>query len=374
MEVKPLRIGDLTLRKPIFQGGMGIGISLSGLAGAVAREGGAGTISAAQIGFMEEDFDENPLNANLRAMERELKKARETAGDGVVGFNIMTAMNHYEEYVKQAVKIGADFIVSGAGLPVDLPKLVKSCSIKIAPIVSTEKSAQVILRYWAKKFNRIPDFLVIEGPKAGGHLGFSEEQLEQFEPESSFGGQGVSPSEREETPEPFGLYGKEAERIISKVREYERQFKRKIPIVLGGGISDKQKADEAFALGADAIQAASRFVATKECDAHENYKIAYLNAGKNDIVLVKSPVGMPGRAIYNPFLERVKKEGRIAPKKCRGCLKKCKPAEIPYCITEALIHAAKGETDKGLLFCGADIYKIHRIETVKTVMEELLGS
>ena len=371
MAARSLRIGDLTLRKPIFQGGMGIGISLSGLAGAVAREGGAGTISAAQIGFMEKDFEENPLKANLRAMEQELKKAREVASGGVVGFNVMAAMNHYGEYVKQAAKIGADFIVSGAGLPVDLPELVKSYSIKIAPIVSTEKSAQVILRYWAKKFNRIPDFLVIEGPRAGGHLGFTREQLEEFSPEISRSSRSVSQSGRDESQGAFGAYGKEIEKIISKVREYEEQFAKKIPIVLGGGISDRQQAEAAFAVGADAVQAASRFVATEECDAHENYKKAYIEAKEEDIVLVKSPVGMPGRAIRNSFLERIKKGERIPPGKCRGCLKKCRPAEIPYCITEALIHAAKGETDKGLLFCGGDAYKIRKIETVKSVMEEL---
>lgn len=352
METGPLRIGDITLRKPIFQGGMGIGISLSGLAGAVAREGGAGTISAAQIGFMEEDFDENPLKANLRAMEKELEKARNLAGGGVVGFNIMVAMNHYEVYVKQAAEIGADFIVSGAGVPVDLPGLVRSYPIKIAPIVSTEKSAHVLLRYWAKKFNRIPDFLVIEGPKAGGHLGFTREQLEKFHPE---------------------LYRAEVGKIIEKVREYEKQFKRKIPVVLGGGISGREQAKEAFSMGADAVQVASRFVATEECDAALAYKQAYIDAGREDIVLVKSPVGMPGRAIRNSFLERVERGERISPTKCRGCLKKCKPMEIPYCITEALIHAAKGEVDDALLFCGADAYKIQRMETVKSVIEELMG-
>lgn len=352
MKGMPLKIGDLTLRKPIFQGGMGIGISLSRLAGAVAAEGGAGTISAAQIGFLEEDFDENPLKANLRAMGKELKKARELARGGVVGFNIMAAMNHYGEYVKEAARLGADFVVSGAGLPVDLPALVKAFPIKIAPIVSTEKSARVILQYWAKKFNRIPDFLVIEGPKAGGHLGFTKEQLQEFGPDT---------------------YGQEVEKIIGQVRAYEARFEKKIPVVLGGGISSRDQAEQAFGLGADAIQAASRFVATEECDADLAYKEAYLNAGEKDIVLVKSPVGMPGRAIHNAFLERVESGERIAPKRCRGCLRKCNPAKIPYCITEALIHAAKGQVEDALLFCGADAYKIHKIETVKSVVEELLA-
>ncbi|NBK93649.1 nitronate monooxygenase [bacterium 1XD21-13] len=352
MKGMPVKIGDLTLQRPIFQGGMGIGISLSRLAGAVAAEGGAGTISAAQIGFLEKDFDENPLKANLRAMGRELQKARELAKGGVVGFNIMVAMNHYEEYVREAAELGADFIVSGAGLPVELPALVRTFPIKIAPIVSMEKSARVILQYWSKKFDRIPDFLVIEGPKAGGHLGFTKEQLEHFDPDT---------------------YGDEVGRIIRRVREYEERFGQKIAVVLGGGISDREQADGAFRLGTDAIQVASRFVATRECDADEAYKQTYLDAGKEDIVLVKSPVGMPGRAIRNGFLERVQKGERIPPKKCRGCLRRCKPAEIPYCITEALIHAAKGEVEDALLFCGADTWKITELGTVKSVMDELLG-
>lgn len=351
MEYKALKIGGLTLRKPIFQGGMGIGISLGGLAGAVAKEGGAGTISAAQIGFMEEDFDENPFGANMRAMEKELKKAREIAPDGVIGFNIMVAMRHYEEYVKRAAELGADFIVSGAGLPVNLPGLVKNYPVKIAPIVSTEKSAAVILHYWSKKYECVPDFIVVEGPKAGGHLGFTKEQLDEFDDRN---------------------YETEVMNIIRRIKIYEMEYGLKIPVVLGGGIDSRAKAEHAFMIGADAIQAATRFVTTRECDAATDYKMAYVNAGKNDIIIVKSPVGMPGRAILNPFMQKVQKGIKIPPKKCRGCLRKCNPAEIPYCITEALIHAAKGEVDDALLFCGANAYKADKIETVKEVIDSLL--
>lgn len=349
--MEPLKIGDLTLKKPIFQGGMGIGVSLSGLAGAVAKEGGAGTISAAQIGFMEDDFDENPLQANLRAMEKELKKARAAAPGGILGFNIMTAMRHYKEYVMQAVKLGADFIVSGAGLPVELPALAGQHSIKLAPIVSTEKSARVILQYWAKKYGRIPDFVVIEGPKAGGHLGFTKEQLREFSEDS---------------------YKIEIQKIIERIRQYEKQFGRKIPVVLGGGISSREQSRKAFDLGADAIQAASKFVPTKECDAADAYKKAYVDAAEEDIILIKSPVGMPGRAVRNQLIERIMNGEKIPPQKCRQCLKKCNPAEIPYCITEALIRAVKGDTENGLIFCGADAYKSDRIQTVAEVINGLL--
>lgn len=350
-----LKIGNQTLKKPIFQGGMGIGISLSSLAGAVAKEGGAGTISAAQIGFREPDFMKDPLRANLRAMDQELKKAREIAPEGVIGFNIMVAMRHYEEYVEQAVRSGADYIVSGAGLPVDLPALVKESEIKIAPIVSTEKAAKVILRYWSKKYDRVPDFIVIEGPMAGGHLGFHKEEIEKYQQEES-----------------ENIYRPEVEKIIRKVREYEEKYERKIPIVLGGGISDREKAECAFKTGVDAIQVASRFVTTVECDADIRYKMSYVNAGKEDIVITKSPVGMPGRAIRNRLLEQVENGLYQRPSRCLGCLAKCDPSKIPYCITESLIYAAKGDVDRGLLFCGADAYRADKIETVKLVIDSLL--
>lgn len=342
-------IGKKRLKKPLIQGGMGIGVSLSGLAGAVAKEGGAGTISAAQIGFLQPEFEQNPVLANLKAMEEELQKARKIAPDGILGFNIMVAMNHYETYVRKAVETGADFIVSGAGLPLDLPAMVSDTDIAIAPIVSSARGAALILKYWEKKYHRYPDFIVIEGPEAGGHLGFSRKQLEEKMD-----------------------YDMEISEILKLVRGYEKKAERKIPVAVGGGICDKARAEHGFMLGADLIQVASRFITTKECDADSAYKDAYLKAQKEDIVLVSSPVGMPGRAIRNPFLERVEKGEVQRPKKCFGCLKHCNPAEIPYCITEALIHAVKGDTENGLLFCGAQGFLANQIETVQDVMEDLL--
>ncbi len=342
-------IGKKRLKKPLIQGGMGIGVSLSGLAGAVAKEGGAGTISAAQIGFLQPEFEQNPVLANLKAMEEELQKARKIAPDGILGFNIMVAMNHYETYVRKAVETGADFIVSGAGLPLDLPAMVSDTDIAIAPIVSSARGAALILKYWEKKYHRYPDFIVIEGPEAGGHLGFSRKQLEEKMD-----------------------YDMEISEILKLVRVYEKKAERKIPVAVGGGICDKARAEHEFMLGADLIQVASRFITTKECDADSAYKDAYLKAQKEDIVLVSSPVGMPGRAIRNPFLERVEKGEVQRPQKCFGCLKHCNPAEIPYCITEALIHAVKGDTENGLLFCGAQGFLANQIETVQDVMEDLL--
>lgn len=344
-----LKIGKKYTKLPLIQGGMGIGISLGGLAGAVAAEGGAGVISAAQIGFREPDFDEEPFTANLRAIHKEVEKARALSKEGVIGMNIMTAMNDYESYVREAVKAGVDFIVSGAGLPVDLPAYTEGSDTAIAPIVSTEKSASVILKYWDKKYKKIPDLLIVEGPKAGGHLGFTKEQLEFFTENK---------------------YKEEIGAILRLVKTYEEKYGEKIPVILAGGIDSREKAEEAFSIGADGIQVATRFVTTKECDAASEYKEAYVKAKKEDICIVKSPVGMPGRAIHNAFLEKVERgEKKLC--KCHKCLHRCNPGEIPYCITDALIQAAEGNVEDALIFCGANAWKISEIQTVSQVVREL---
>ena len=354
MSIKPLKIGSLTVEKPIIQGGMGVRISLGNLAGAVAKEGGIGIISSAQIGYREPDFDKDPLAANLRAIRKEYEKAREIAPEGVIGFNIMVALRHYEEYVRAAVEAGADIIISGAGLPTELPKLVGDAGTMLAPIVSTGRSAGVILKFWDRKYNRVPDLLVIEGPKAGGHLGFTREQLTDYL--------------EEETAD----YDEEIGKIIAVVREYEERYGKKIPVALAGGIENREQAQHAFALGADAIQVATRFVTTEECDADIRYKEAYLKAKEEDIVIVKSPVGMPGRAILNDFMKKVNAGEKIPHSPCHGCLRNCEPAKIPYCITDSLIHAAKGEVEDALLFCGAYACRAEKLETVREVMDSLL--
>ena len=351
MEARPLKMGNIEAKVPVIQGGMGVGISLGRLAGAVAKEGGIGIISAAQIGFKEPDFDTNTREANLRAIQKEYDKARAIAPDGIIGFNIMVAMRHYEEYVKAAIEAGADLIISGAGLPTDLPRIAADSRTLLAPIVSTDKSAKVILKYWGRKYKRMPDLLVIEGPKAGGHLGFTREQLNAYDQ---------------------AAYDKEVRDILETVKSYEGEFQCRIPVALAGGIENREQARHAFSLGADAIQVATRFVTTQECDADARYKEAYLNARKEDIVIVKSPVGMPGRAIRNPFMEKVMAGEKIPHSACHGCLHKCDPAEIPYCITDALVHAARGEVDEALLFCGAYAYKADHLETVKEVIDSLM--
>ena len=342
MEIKPLVIGNLTAQVPVMQGGMGVGISLSGLAGAVAAEGGIGILSAAQIGYRDADFDNDPISCNLKAIKTEVAKARELAKGGIIGINIMVATKRYEEYVKAAVETGVDLIVSGAGLPMNLPELVQNAKTKLMPIVSSVKSLHVIVKYWMKKFSRLPDAVVIEGPLAGGHLGFSKEQLDNIDELH---------------------YDEEVKNIIEKANDIE------IPVIMAGGIYTREDMEHYTEMGAAGVQMATRFVTTYECDADDAYKQSYIRAKKDDIVIVKSPVGMPGRAILNPFMKKAK-QGNIPHGKCHLCISTCKPAETPYCITDALVNAAKGNVDDALLFCGANAYRAEKLEHVKDIMDE----
>lgn len=345
-EKRGLRIGDLTARVPLIQGGMGVGISLSTLAGNVALNGGVGVISAAQIGFRDPEWEAHPVETNLRVLGEEIEKAKKIAEGGIIAVNIMVATRFYEKYVRAAVKAGADLIISGAGLPVNLPQFVENSKTKIAPIVSSLKSFEVISKYWKKKYDRQPDLVVVEGPLAGGHLGFKEEELENIE----------------------GLhYNEEVKRIIDCVHEADKE--RTIPVVVAGGIYEAADGAPYMAMGADGVQAATRFVTTYECDADPRYKEAYIKAEEKDIVIIKSPVGMPGRAIINDFLKQAK-EGRGIKGKCHQCLEKCNPDQIPYCITDALIYAARGNTEQGLIFCGANAYKAKKMEHVADIMKE----
>ena len=251
---------------------------------------------------------------------------------------------------KAAVKAGADIIISGAGLPTELPELVKGSLTKIAPIVSTDKSAKVILKYWDRKYKRTADLVVIEGPQAGGHLGFHKEELEKYTEES---------------------YSEEIKKIITTVKSYAEKYETEIPVIVAGGIYNREDVRKVDNLGADGIQVATRFITTEECDADIRYKEAHLKAKESDIAIVKSPVGMPGRAIMNKFMTRVMNGEQISHSPCHGCLVKCNPKEIPYCITDGLINAVKGNVDEGLLFCGAKAWKAEHLQTVQEVINDL---
>lgn len=376
-KLKPLVIGDLVVEKPVIQGGMGVGISLHSLAGAVAKAGGVGIISSAQIGFREPDFTTNFVEANLRAIRREMKLAREIAPDGAIGFNIMVATKHYDMWVKEAVKAGADIIISGAGLPVALPEHVEAAyaemkesgqelparRIKLAPIVSSAKSAMVICKMWDRKCHVAPDLVVVEGPLAGGHLGFSLDQLTKYG------------ADTRDVPSTYDrdAYDEEVKAVIKVVKEYEAKYGRHIPVVTAGGIYTHEDVLHQLELGADGVQVGTRFVTTQECDASDAYKQTYIQASKEDIVITQSPVGMPGRAILNPFLSRIKSGDRPAIKSCFQCLEHCDIRTIPYCITMALVKAAQGDTENALLFCGSNAYRAEKIDTAEHVLNDLVG-
>ncbi|NCA80184.1 MAG: nitronate monooxygenase, partial [Sphingobacteriia bacterium] len=348
MRIPSLNFGGLTAAIPIIQGAMGIGVSGSRLAAAVANEGGVGVIAAVNIGYMEPDFAANPLKANLRALVTEIKKARQLAPKGIIGLNLMVATNHYNEMARAALEEGIDLIISGAGLPLKLPDIVKGFQTCIAPIVSSGKAAQVILKNWDAHYGRTADLVVVEGPEAGGHLGYSEETLKSEN----------KPSLMEIVRE-----------VIETVKPFGEKFKKNIPVVAAGGIYTGADIAECLRAGAGGVQMATRFVATNECDADLKFKEAYINSKKEDIIIINSPVGMPGRALNNKFIKKIAEYGDEI-KGCFLCLKGCNPKVAPYCISTALINAVKGKVDEGLVFVGSNAYRVDKIVSVKELIEE----
>ncbi|MEG1965176.1 MAG: nitronate monooxygenase family protein [Oscillospiraceae bacterium] len=334
------------LKIPLIQGGMGIGVSLGRLAGSVAKEGAMGVISTANPGYMKDNFWSNPKEANRTALIEQIKKAKDLSqGKGMIAVNVMVAGCDYETQVKTALENGIDAIISGAGLPLHLPEIAKGYKTLLAPIVSSGRAASTICRAWQKKHNRLPDFIVLEGSMAGGHLGFSLEELNN------------------KTAKPLMELLKEVKEVVTTFGS--------IPIFVAGGIFSSKQVLEFIKNGAEGVQIATRFIATEECDASEGYKDTILNA-KEESVIIQSPVGMPGRALRTPLVERVEREGRIAPKICSNCLLPCNPAQTPYCITKALIDAVKGDYENGLFFCSENITKINKRTTVKELIDELM--
>lgn len=350
MKLPNLKLGEMVVPVPIIQGGMGVGVSLSKLASAVANEGGIGVISGVQIGFREPDFETNTLEANERALVKEIRNARKLSPKGILGINFLVAMNNYKELAEIAVKEKIDLIISGAGLPMELPSIVKGSSTKIAPIVSSGRAASIISKLWDHRHQVAPDLVIVEGAEAGGHLGYSMEEL---------------------TTEPLPDLKQIVKDVIEAVKPYEEKYKRRIPVIAAGGIFTGSDIAEFIKLGAAGVQMATRFVATEECDANIKFKEAYLNSKKEDICIIKSPVGMPGRAIKNPFINSVK-EKNMAVRKCYNCLKPCKPATTPYCISKALIEAVNGNINEGVVFTGTNAYRVQKIVKVKELMAELI--
>ncbi len=353
MRLKPLVMKDLEAKIPIIQGGMGIGISMSNLAGAVAREGGVGILSAAQAGYEEENFEEDFLNATLKALGEQIQKAKELSeNNGIIGVNIMRAAKDYERYVSCCVENGVELIISGAGLPTELPILLKDTNTKFAPIVSSLKALKLLFQTWDRRYQKIADMVIIEGPMAGGHLGFNQKELTYYK----------------ENP---NAYEEEVVAILSYVRGFEETYGH-IPVVFAGGVYDQADIQKYIELGCDGVQMATRFVATYECDASMEFKEAYIQAKEEDIEIMQSPVGLLGRAIQNEFLEKVLADEKFPIKKCHQCLKKCSVTSVPFCITEALISAVKGNLNQALLFAGENVYKVKEIVSVRELMKELV--
>ena len=391
-----LTLGGKPLQVPILQGGMGVGVSLGGLAGAVAACGGMGCISTADAGYREPDFARDPAAANHRALTAEIQKAKAIAGGvGLVAINAMVATRDYVEAIRTAVAAGVDAVVSGAGLPLELPGIVGTKEVAIAPIVSSARAAKLILRRWAKGFDRTADFVVIEGCKAGGHLGFAEEDLL---------------ADRCQTLDEI-LPG-----VLAEVNPYEEQYGHAIPVFVAGGVytgadmahftklgaagvqlatrfiptyecdASQTYKDVLLAggvytgediahyarLGAAGAQLATRFIPTYECDASQTYKDVLLAAQPEDVRIIHSPVGMPGRALNTPLVQALAEGKRFPPKHCARCLKTCDPAAVPYCITHALIEAVKGNVEEGLFFCGENVGRLDRMRTVCELMDELV--
>ncbi|ERP31569.1 NAD(P)H-dependent flavin oxidoreductase [Chitinivibrio alkaliphilus] len=347
--MKAMHIGDLTVPVPIVQGGMGVGISLSGLAAAVANNGGVGVISSAGLGLIYKDASKNFLQASIDGLRAELRKARKHT-KGAIGVNIMVALSNFDDMVRTSIEEKADVIFSGAGLPLDLPKFLTSDSVtKLVPIVSSAKGLRVICRKWKSKFNYLPDAVVVEGPNAGGHLGFKPEQLDDAN------------------------YSLE-ELVEAVVRERDlctEKYGVRFPVIAGGGLFTREDVRDILSHGADGVQIGSRFVTTTECDAHEDFKQQYIQAEEKDVMVIQSPVGMPGRALKNRFVEEVE-AGARKPTGCPvKCIKTCDISNTPYCIISALYNAYRGKLDRGYAFCGSKAYMADRISSVAEVMDDL---
>jgi len=333
---------------PIIQGGMGIGISLGNLAGHVMKEGGVGVISAAQPGYQDPSFLNNPIKANLSALRVEIQKARDISeGKGLLGVNIMVAGENYDVYAQSLNEMDIDMIISGAGLPLELPKFISNPKIALAPIISSGKAAMVLIRRWLNNYNRTPDLLIIEGPLAGGHLGFSWEQLKANTCQS-------------------------LEDILEDVKQVLSDLKLSIPIAVAGGIFTGYDIRSFIQKGASFVQMATRFIATNECDASDGFKQALLDSKQEDIRFVISPSGYPGRAINNELVTQLMDGIKIKVTHCFNCLKPCNPATTPYCISDALIKAVQGDREHGLFFTGTNGYRLDKIVSVHQLITELM--
>jgi nitronate monooxygenase len=347
-----LRIGDSVARLPIVQGGMGVGISLSGLASAVANEGGIGVIAANSIGMLDPEYYATHKDANAIALRKEIKKAKEMSS-GLIGVNIMVAVHDFHALLTVAIEENVDMVFLGAGLPVKgIPvEELRSAGVKVVPIVSSARAARLIFSSWLKRYEDIPDAVVVEGPKAGGHLGFKADQID----DPDFALEQILPE------------------VVAEVKGFADRSNRSIPVIAAGGVFTGTDIYNLFKLGARGVQMGTRFVATHECDADIKFKESYVACSEDDIEIIKSPVGMPGRAIKSGFLRDVSSGKKMKIKCAWKCLKSCDIKTARYCISLALDNARKGIMDKGFAFAGSNAFRIDSIISVKELLHELQG-
>lgn len=347
MEMKSFFIGKYEIKLPIIQGGMGVGVSLNGLASAVANEGGIGVISAAGLGLLYSELPGTYGEKCIAGLQQEIRKTREKT-KGVIGVNIMVALSNFGEMAKTSIAENVDVIFSGAGLPLDLPSyLTEDSKTMLVPIVSSARAAKIVCDKWNANYGYLPDAIVVEGPKAGGHLGFKKEQI---------------------TDEHYSL-----EHLIPEVIEVAKSYssQKNIPVIAAGGISTGEDIARFMGLGASAVQMGSIFVPTEECDASTEFKEVYVNSSQKDVRIIQSPVGMPGRAFDGEFIQNVA-EGKEKPCSCSfHCIKTCDYTKSPYCIIKALYNAAKGNMKKGYAFAGTNAYLTEKISSVNEVIEKL---
>jgi len=350
--MRELKIGNLKIKTPVIQGGMGVCISLSGLASAVANEGGVGVISAVGIGMTETGYRNNFRECNKIALRKEIRKAKQKS-DGVLGVNIMLAVSDFDDLLRISLEEKVDIVFLTAGLPLKKPdidfEILENTSTKFIPKVSSARAASLIFNHWDDKYNRIPDGIVVEGPLSGGHLGFRRKVLESdIIPLSSL--------------------------IKDTIKELELlslKYEKKIPVIAAGGIYTGKDMFEIMEAGASAVKMGTRFVTTQECDASDQFKKNYLKCNKEDITLIDSPVGLPGRVISNKFVQQIK-QGIQKPVNCPWkCLKTCNFATVSFCIAEALFNAAKGNFHSGFSFAGAKAYLAKEIISVHDTFRNL---
>lgn len=360
MSYESLKIGKYIVEKPIVQGGMGVGVSWDRLAGNVSKEGGLGVISAVGTGYYEDKkyasklVAGRPLEAlgfySKEGFDAIIQNARKICGDKPLAANILYAINDYGRVVRDACESGIDIIITGAGLPTNMPEFTEGYpDVALVPIVSSAKALKIICKRWKQRYNRLPDAVVLEGPKSGGHQGFTYEQCAMEE--------------------------NQLENLVKPVVE-EAALWGDIPVIAAGGIWDKNDIEQMMALGARGVQMGTRFIATHECDAHENFKKVLLEAKKEDIQLFSSPVGYPAQGIRTNLTLLVEKREGPAIKCISNCVAPCnrgeEAKEVGYCIADRLSDAYLGNTETGLFFSGTNGYRVNEIISVQELLNKLV--